>query len=39
VSGIASNLSAAQKLVSQLKEKVKLHKKSVFSQSVDEKKS
>lgn len=39
VSGISSNLSAAQKLISQLKEKVKSHKKSVYSQSVEEKKS
>lgn len=39
VSGISSNLSAAQKLILQLKEKVKSHKKSVYSQSVEEKKS
>jgi hypothetical protein len=39
VSGISSKLTEAQKLLSQLKEKVKSHKKSVYSQSIEEKKS
>lgn len=39
VSSISSNLSNSQKLVSQLKEKVKQHKRSIYSQQpVDEKK-
>ena len=38
VSGISSNLQSAQKLIIQLKEKIKLHKKSLFSQSIEEKK-
>jgi hypothetical protein len=38
VSGIASNLSSAQKLITQLKDKVKQYKKSSFTQQVDEKK-
>lgn len=38
VSGISSNLHSAQKLISQLKEKIKLHKKSLYSQSIEEKK-
>ncbi len=38
ITGISSNLSNAQKLISQLKEKVKQHKRGTFSQSIDEKK-
>ena len=36
--GISSNLSGAQKLLYNLKDKVRQHKKSTFSQQVDEKK-
>lgn len=38
VSGISSNLSSAQKLIVQLKEKIKSHKKSLYSQNLEEKK-
>ena len=38
VSGISNNLSNAQKLITQLKDKVKQYKKSSFTQQVDEKK-
>ena len=38
VSGISSNLSNAQKLITQLKDKIRLHKKLTYSQQVDEKK-
>jgi predicted nucleic acid-binding Zn-ribbon protein len=38
ISGIASNLSDAQKLITQLKDKIRQHKKSTYSQQVDEKK-
>jgi hypothetical protein len=38
VSGISSNLSNAQKLITQLKDKIKQYKKSSFTQQVDEKK-
>jgi len=38
VLGISSNLSNAQKLISQLKDKVRYHKKSSFTQQVEEKK-
>jgi hypothetical protein len=39
VSSISSNLSNSQKLVSQLKDKVKQHKRSIYSQQpIDEKK-
>jgi hypothetical protein len=38
ISGISSNLLGAQKLISQLKEKVKQHKKSSYSQNIEEKK-
>jgi hypothetical protein len=38
VSGISSSLSNAQKLITQLKDKVKQYKKSSFTQQVDEKK-
>lgn len=36
--GISSNLSGAQKLLYNLKDKVRQHKKSTYSQQVDEKK-
>ena len=36
--GISVNLSNAQKLLTQLKDKVRQYKKSVYSQSLDEKK-
>lgn len=39
VSGISSNLLNTQKLISQLKEKLKQHKRNSFSQQVDEKKN
>lgn len=38
VSSISSNLSNAQKLIVQLKDKVKQHKKSTYSQQIEEKK-
>lgn len=38
ISGISSNLSNAQKLIVQLKEKIKQHKRNTYSQQVDEKK-
>ncbi len=38
ISGISSNLSSAQKLLAQLKDKIKQHKRSTYSQQVDEKK-
>jgi hypothetical protein len=38
VSGISNNLSNAQKLITQLKDKIKQYKKSSFTQQVDEKK-
>lgn len=38
LSGISQNLSSAQKLISQLKEKIKLFKKSLYIQQVEEKK-
>lgn len=39
VSGITSNLSGAQKLLSQLKEKVKAQKKSLYTQKIESKES
>ena len=39
VSGISSNLLEVQKLIAQLKDKLKQHKKNSFSQQVDEKKN
>ena len=36
--GISSNLIGAQKLLYNLKDKIRQHKKSTFSQQVDEKK-
>ena len=38
VSSISSNLSNAQNLITQLKDKIKQYKKSSFTQQVDEKK-
>jgi hypothetical protein len=38
VSGISNNLSGAHKLVKQLKEKIRQHKKGAYAQQVDEKK-
>lgn len=38
LTGISSNLSGAQKLLFNLKEKIRQHKKSTFTQQVDEKK-
>ncbi len=38
ISGISGNLVNAQKLIQQLKEKIKQHKRNTFSQQVDEKK-
>ena len=38
LNGISSGLSNGQKLLSQLKEKVRQHKRSLFTQQVDEKK-
>lgn len=38
ISGISSNMSNSQKLLTQLKEKVRQHKRSLFTQQVDEKK-
>jgi chorismate synthase len=38
INGIGSGLVNAQKLLSQLKDKVKSHKRSVFTQQVEEKK-
>ena len=36
--GLTSNLSNAQKLITQLKDKLKQHKKSLYSQQIEEKK-
>lgn len=38
ISGISNNLSNAQKLIVQLKDKVKQYKKSTYTQQVEEKK-
>jgi hypothetical protein len=38
ISGISQNLTNAQKLIVQLKDKIKQHKKSTYTQQVDEKK-
>jgi septal ring factor EnvC (AmiA/AmiB activator) len=38
LSNISSSLSDAQKLLTQLKDKIKQHKRNTFSQQVDEKK-
>lgn len=38
MTSISTNLSNSQKLLSQLKDKIKQHKRNLFSQQVDEKK-
>lgn len=38
VSGISSNLQNAQKMLLQLKDKVRQHKKTIYTQSIEEKK-
>ena len=38
IGGISSNLSGAQKLLAQLKDKVRTYKKTLYSQSIEEKK-
>ena len=38
ISGISSSLANAQKLLSQLKDTVKSHKRSIYTQQVEEKK-
>ena len=38
INGIGSSLANAQKLLSQLKDKVKTHKRSIYTQQVEEKK-
>jgi hypothetical protein len=38
ISGISSNLSAAQKILVQLKDKVKQYKKTLYTQQIEEKK-
>jgi predicted nucleic acid-binding Zn-ribbon protein len=38
LSGISQNLSSAQKLILQLKDKIKQHKKSLYAQQIEEKK-
>lgn len=38
INGISNNLTGAQKLITQLKEKIRQHKRSLFSQSIEEKK-
>jgi predicted nucleic acid-binding Zn-ribbon protein len=38
INGISQNLTSAQKLITQLKEKIKLYKKTLYSQQIDEKK-
>ena len=38
VNGISSSLTNAQKLISQLKDKIKQHKRASYTQQVDEKK-
>lgn len=39
MSGISSNLSLAQKLLSQLKDKIRQYKRSQYQQQVDERKN
>lgn len=39
LTGISNNLSNAQKLISQLKEKIRQHKKNTYTQQMDEKKN
>lgn len=38
VNNLANNLYGSQKVISQLKEKVKIHKRSSFNQQIEEKK-
>jgi hypothetical protein len=38
VSGISSSLSNAQKMLSQLKDKVRQHKRTIYAQQIEEKK-
>jgi hypothetical protein len=38
MSGISSNLSITQKLLSQLKDKIRQHKRNIYSQQIEEKK-
>lgn len=38
ITGISSNLLGAQKLLAQLKDKIRQHKRNTYSQQVDEKK-
>ncbi len=38
ISGISSNLTSAQKLISQLKDKIRQHKRATYTQQVEEKK-
>ncbi len=38
LSGITQNLGSAQKLIQQLKDKIKQHKRSLYAQQVEEKK-
>ena len=38
ISGISSSLANAQKLIGQLKDKIRQHKKASYTQQVDEKK-
>ena len=38
ISGISSSLSNAQKLIGQLKDKIKQHKRASYTQQVEEKK-
>ncbi len=38
ITGISNNFTNAQKLISQLKEKIRQHKRNVFSQNIIEKK-
>jgi hypothetical protein len=38
IGGISSNLSGAQKLLAQLKDKIRTYKKTLYSQSLEEKK-
>jgi hypothetical protein len=39
ISGISNNLSSAQKLIGQLKDKIRQHKRSLYVQTIDEKKT
>ncbi len=38
INGISQNLGSAQKLISQLRDKIKLYKKSLYTQQIEEKK-